>query len=414
MTADTRHLTDLCAYSNRLTKQFNFGRTFDQGTAKRSDCLIPNKQNRIVRIPQIMFQMMFDSAGIAHTARGNDNLAVFVKVDRFGIIAGNGSPESREHQRVDALLHQCHRFFIKAVINMFIKDRRCFICQRTVYIDFEVIVSMHASFFLDLTDKIQHFLCTANCKRRNDYTSSTVKGMLDHFGKHCHIIRSVAVTSVTVSGFHDYIICIMEIDWIFDQWLIQVTDIAGEDYFLFFVIFLNDDLNARRSKEMSGIYETYADSLSRFNGFFVRTRNEVLNDTHGIFHGVCRNKFRFSLTTSFTVTPLCLEHLNVGTVSKHNVTKVAGSLCCINRALKTFCINSGKISGVIHMCMGQKNKIQVTSLYRNILILVVIRPLFHTAVYQEFLSCCFQIITASGYFMCRPNKGNLHVRTPFV
>ena len=50
----------------------------------------------------------------------------------------------------------------------------------------------------------------------------------------------------------------MEIDRIFDQWLIQVTDITREDYFLFFVIFLNDDLNARRSKEMSGIYETYA------------------------------------------------------------------------------------------------------------------------------------------------------------
>ena len=297
---------------------------------------------------------------------------------------------------------------------MFIKDRRCFICQRTVYIDFEVIVSMHASFFLDLTDKIQHFLCTANCKRRNDYTSSTVKGMLDHFGKHCYIIRAFTVASVTVSRFHDYIICIMEINRILDQWLIQVTDIAREDYFLFFVIFLNDDLNARRSKEMSGIYETYADSLGRFNGFFVRTRNEVLNDTHGIFHGVCRNKFRFSLTTSFTVSPFCLEHLNVGTVSKHNVTKVAGSLCCINRSLKSFCVDSGKISGVIHMCMGQKNKIQVTSLYRNILILVVIRTLFHTAVYQEFLSCCFQIITASGYFMCRPNKGNLHVRTPFV
>ena len=297
---------------------------------------------------------------------------------------------------------------------MFIKDRCRFICQRAVDIDLKVIVSMHASFSFNLTDKIQHFLCTANCKRRNNYASSTVKGMLDHFGKHCHIIRSVAVTSVTVSRFHDYIICIMEINRILDQWLIQVTDIAGEDYFLFFVIFLNDDLNARRSKEMSGIYETYADSLGRFDGFFIRTRNKILDNAHGIFHGVSRNKFRFSLTTSFTVSPFCLEHLNVGTVSKHNVAKVAGGLCCINRALKTFCVDSGKISGVIHMCMGQKNKIQVTSLYRNILILVVIRPLFHTAVYQEFLSCCFQIITASGYFMCRPNKGNLHVRTPFV
>ena len=297
---------------------------------------------------------------------------------------------------------------------MFIKDRCRFICQRAVDIDLKVIVSVYTSFFFNLSDKIQHLLRTSDCKRRNDNASTTVKSMLDHFGKHCYIIRAFTVASVTVSRFHDYIICTMEINRILDQWLIQITDIAGEDYFLFFVIFLNDDLNARRSKEMSGIYETYADSLGRFNGFFVRTRNEVLNDTHGIFHGVCRNKFRFSLTTSFTVSPFCLEHLNVGTVSKHNVTKVAGSLCCINRSLKSFCVDSWKISGVIHMCMGQKNKIQVTSLYRNILILVVIRTLFHTAVYQEFLSCCFQIITASGYFMCRPNKGNLHVRTPFV
>ena len=358
--------------------------------------------------------MMFDSTGIAHTTCRNNHLAVFIKVDRFGIIAGNGSLESREHQRVDALLHQCHRFFIKAVINMFIKDRRCFICQRAVYIDFEIIVSMHASFFLDLTDKIQHFLCTANCKRRNDYASSTVKGMLDHFGEHCHIIRPVAMTSVTISGFHDYIICIMEIDRIFDQWLIQITDIAGEDDFFLFAIFLNHDLNTCRTKKVTGIYEANTDSFCRFDVFFIRARNKILDNAHSIFHGVSRNKFRLTLAASLTVTPLCLEHLNVGTVSKHNVAKVAGGLCCINRALKTFCINSGKISGVIHMCMGQKNKIQVASLYRNILILVVIRALFHTAVYQEFLSCCFQIITASGYFMCRPNKGNLHVRTPFV
>ena len=297
---------------------------------------------------------------------------------------------------------------------MFIKDRCRFICQRAVYIDFEIIVSMHASFFLDLTDKIQHFLCTANCKRRNDYTSSTVKGMLDHFGKHCYIIRAFTVASVTVSRFHDYIICIMEINRILDQWLIQVTDIAGEDDLFLFAIFLNRDLNTCRAKKVAGIYKANADSFCRFDGFFIRARNKILDNAHSIFHGVSRNKFRLALAASFTVSPFCLEHLNVGTVSKHNVTKVAGSLCCINRALKTFCINSGKISGVIHMCMGQKNKIQVTSLYRNILILVVIRALFHTAVYQEFLSCCFQIITASGYFMCRPNKGNLHVRTPFV
>ena len=83
MTADTWHLTNLRAYGNSLTKQFHFRRTFDKGTAKRSDCLIADKQNGVVRIPQIMFQMMFDSAGITHAARGNDDFTVFIKVDRL-------------------------------------------------------------------------------------------------------------------------------------------------------------------------------------------------------------------------------------------------------------------------------------------------------------------------------------------
>ena len=297
---------------------------------------------------------------------------------------------------------------------MFIKDRCRFICKRAVDIDLKVIVPVYTAFFFNLTDEIQHLLRTSDCKRRNDYTSAAVKGFLDHFGKHRYVIRAVAMASVTIGGLHNYIICIMEINRILDQWLIQVSDIAGEYDLLFFIVFLNNNLDTRRSKQVTCIYEANADSFGRFDGFLIWTRNEVLDNAHGIFHGVCRNKFRFALTASFTVTPFCLEHLNMGTVSKHNVTKVAGGLRCINRSLKSFCVDSGKISGMIHMCMGQKNKIQVASLYRNILILVVIRPLFHTAVYQEFLSCCFQIITASGYFMCRPNKGNLHVRTPFV
>ena len=109
-----------------------------------------------------MFQVMLDSSCITHTARRNDHLAVLIIVDGSGVIACDGCTESREHQRVDSLLDQCDRFFIEAVILMFIKDRRRLICQRAVDIDLEVAMSCDTVFFLDLPDKVQHFLCTAD------------------------------------------------------------------------------------------------------------------------------------------------------------------------------------------------------------------------------------------------------------
>ena len=128
-----------------------------------------------------MFQVMLDSSCITHTARRNDHLAVLIIVDGSGVIACDGCTESREHQRVDSLLDQCDRFFIEAVILMFIKDRRRLICQRAVDIDLEVAMSCDTVFFLDLPDKVQHFLCTADRKRRDDNASASVKRMLDHF-----------------------------------------------------------------------------------------------------------------------------------------------------------------------------------------------------------------------------------------
>ena len=104
---------------------------------------------------------MFDSTGITHTARRNNYLAVFVKVDCFGIVTCDRGFQSREHQWVDALIYKCHGFFIKTVINMFIKNGCRFVCKRTVHINFEIIMSVNASFFFDLTDEIKHLLRTS-------------------------------------------------------------------------------------------------------------------------------------------------------------------------------------------------------------------------------------------------------------
>ena len=54
-------------HMNRFTKQFHICSPLDQCSSKSTDRLISYKKNRILLIPQIMFQMVLDTACITHT-----------------------------------------------------------------------------------------------------------------------------------------------------------------------------------------------------------------------------------------------------------------------------------------------------------------------------------------------------------
>ena len=51
MTADSRHLADLCAYMDSLTKKLHVLGTLEQCSSQRSDRLISYKKYRISWIP---------------------------------------------------------------------------------------------------------------------------------------------------------------------------------------------------------------------------------------------------------------------------------------------------------------------------------------------------------------------------
>jgi len=266
-----------------------------------------------------MFQMVLDTACITHTTGWNDYLGLLIIIDRLRIITGDGNLQSRETDWINSLFDQFHRFFIKTVILMLRENRGSFICKRTVHIYFKSVMSIHQSVCLDLSDKVQHFLRTSHCKRRNHKISSSVKGFLDDFRQQFHIIRLFSMTAVTVSGFHNYIICMVQILRILDQGLAGISNISGE-YNLFLCILLPDrQLNTCRAQQMACINKPGWDSLCRSNHLIVRASHKVSDHSHGIFHCISRNKFRFALSSAFTVSPFCFKHLNVRTISEHNI-----------------------------------------------------------------------------------------------
>ena len=59
--------------------------------------------------------------------------------------------------------------------------------------------------------------------------------------------------------------------------------------------------------------------------------------------------------------------------------------------------------------MGQKNRFNGISRYRDWNIFKYINPLLHTAIDQIPLAAYFQQCTTAGYFMCCTNKLDLHI-----
>lgn len=67
----------------------------------------------------------------------------------------------------------------------------CLHRKRTVHIDRKIRMIGNQSIRLDFADKIQHFLCAPNRKRRNDHISTLIQRLLDDLSQLSDIIRRV-------------------------------------------------------------------------------------------------------------------------------------------------------------------------------------------------------------------------------
>ena len=89
MAAHARELDDVRVHMNLFLEQFHFLRASDQRPSQCTDGLIADEENRTLLPPEVVLQMMLDSACIAHAACGYDDLRGFVEVDGFRLIGCN-------------------------------------------------------------------------------------------------------------------------------------------------------------------------------------------------------------------------------------------------------------------------------------------------------------------------------------
>ena len=170
--------------------------------------------------------MMTHAPGIAHAGSGNDDLRRFIEIDRLGFVARDRKAQPRKRDGIDALSDKLHRLFVKAGPLVLFENTGCLHRKRTVHIDRKIRMIGNQSIRLDFADKIQHFLCAPNRKRRNDHISTLIQRLLDDLSQLSDIIRArTAVQAVAIGRLHHDIICRFCIFRIFYQRLVFVADI---------------------------------------------------------------------------------------------------------------------------------------------------------------------------------------------
>ena len=132
MAADALDLLDPCFDLDRLTEQLHFLASLNNAASQCADCLIASKQNRTLRSPEVVFQMMADTTCLTHAGCRDDNLRFLVEVDCNGIAAGDREMQTRERNRIDALFYQLLRLFIVAIHHIVLEHAGRFHRHRAV------------------------------------------------------------------------------------------------------------------------------------------------------------------------------------------------------------------------------------------------------------------------------------------
>ena len=130
------------------------------------------------------------------------------------------------------------------------------------------------------------------------------------------------MSPVAIGRFNHDIIRLFHLLRFFNNRLVRISHIAGENNLLRNPILRDPYLDTGRPKQMPHVVELYVYSFAQGNPLLVITGSQKLNGGVGIFHGIQRLKKLLPTSPSLPVPPLCLKLLNMGAVTEHNIAQV--------------------------------------------------------------------------------------------
>ena len=399
---------DLSVDGDFLAEHLDALGTLQQGAAQGTLALIAHEHHGTLAAPQIMLQVVADTARVAHAGGGDDDLGGGFLVQGLGLLAGLRHPQVRKVEHVGAVPDQLQGVFVQVAVEIPGEDGGGLFRQGRVDIDGEIRVGFHQARVLDLPDEVQKLLGTAHGEGGDDDVAAPGDGLVDNRGQVVGIAPDLGVVAVTVGGFHDHVVRTVDVDRVPDDGLVDIAQVAGEYQPLAHAALRRVHDDAGGAQQMAGIHEFQRHTLTQLHLFTVFTGGHELPDPGGVLDGVQRLHTGRAGALRLAVLPLGVLLLDMGGVQQHDVQQVSRQAGGDDAALESLLDEHGDAAGVVDMGVGHQHIVDAVCRKGELGVGDLVPALLQSAVHQNTLTVHFQTVAAASHTLIGAEKAELH------
>ena len=399
---------DLGVNGDLLTEELHILGPLQQRAAQSALPLVAHEHHGALRSPQVVLQVVANTARVAHTGGGDDNLGDTVLVQGLGFLHRLRHAEVGEVEHVGAVLHQSQGVGIQIAVQIPGEDGGGPAGQRRVDVNREIRVGLHKALVLDLPDEVQKLLGAAHGEGGNHHVAALGHGLVDDLGQIVGIAPHLGVVAVAVGGLHDDIIRPGKVAGVPDDGLVHIAQVAGEDQLLGDAVLRGGDGDAGAAQQMAGIGKADTDPFAQLHILAVFTGSDILLHILRVLHGVEGLHPGRAGTLRLAVFPLGVGLLNMGGVQQHDVHEVGRQAGGEDAALEPLLHQHGHPAGMVDMGVGDEHKVNAAGMEGQGLVVHLVPSLLQPAVDEYLLSVDLQAVAAAGDALVGAVKAQFH------
>ena len=366
---------DLRLDGDLLAEELDLFNAVEQSAAQRAGRLEADEHDRAVRAPEVVLEVMADTARVAHAGGGNDDLGRRVHVEHLGLLARLNKVEVGEGEHVRAVLDKLERLLVKIAVQVAAEHSRRRLGKGRVDVHREVRRRLDELLILDLADKVQKLLRAAHSERRDDDIAALAERFVDDLGKLVGIAPDLGVVAVAVGRLHHDVVGLFEKLRVADNGLVDIADIAGEDDRLVHAVFFQLQRDGRGTEQMARVGEHRAHTLAEVDLFFILAGRHVLENIQRVLLGVERIDMLAARALALAVFVLSVALLNVSGVEQHDLHQICCQACRQDAAVEAVFHQQRDTARVVDVRVGDEQNIDIAGSESEITVVELVAAL---------------------------------------
>jgi len=323
--------------------------------AERAFRAITDEQDEILRVADVVLQMVPDAPGFAHARRADDDHRLLAVVQLLGILGAADVGEVAHAEGV-FLFMQKFRDALVVTFGVLPVNLRGVYAQRAVH---ENRHARQAAAQGDLMQHINNLLGAPDGKGRDDDPSPLVERVAHEPADGRVRVGSDGVFASAIGGFNLEIVHVFDRHRVAQDFIAASAHVAAEEPAEFSAFFLKIQNHLRRAENVAGVAECDVHAVQHGEGLFVAVRDELFHGLLGVRNAVERLDGRLM----FFCAPFGDEErvllLNVRGVNEHDAAKVARGISAMDGAIVTLLDEIRQVAGVVNVRVAQDDGVNL-------------------------------------------------------